>query len=262
VDLSPRLAGALLAAASTLVALPASAQILNVQPLIAAPTDPKNGVTFAADASADVRRGNTQLVALTGSALCEMRRGRHLFFLIARGDYAEKAGDAFVSKDLEHFRYRITLKGPLEAEAFIQHDRDDFRRLALRALGGVGPRLHLHPFASFDAAIGAAVMVEHERFSQGPERDAGISENDLRLSTYLYLTTDVGPKLKLGNTTYVQPRLDRRGDIRLLNELAVIAKANDHLALKLTYTSAYDSQPPEGVSPLDTTLKGSIQVTF
>lgn len=261
-DLSPRLAAALLAAASLFVARPAAAQILNVQPLIPAPTDPKDGVTFSADASADVRKGNTQLVALTGSALCELRAGRHLFFLIARGDYAEKTGDPFVSKDLEHFRYRVTLHGPLEAETFIQHDRDDFRRLALRALGGIGPRFHLHPFASFDAAIGAALMLEHERFSQGPERDAGTDQTDLRLSTYLYLTTDVGPKLKLGNTTYVQPRIDRAHDIRVLNELAVIAKANDHLALKLTYTSAYDSEPPDGVIPLDTTLKGSVQVTF
>ena len=42
----------------------------------------------------------------------------------------------------------------------------------------------------------------------------------------------------------------------------MLAKANDHLSLKLTFTSAYDSAPPDGVIPLDTTLKGALQVTF
>lgn len=261
-DLLPRLSGALLAAAVTLVALPAAAQIINVQPLIAAKQGSEDRVTFVAEASADVRSGNTQLVALSGSALCEVRRGRHLFFLLARGDFAEKSGDPFVSKDLEHFRYRITLTGPLEIESFIQHDRDDFRRLALRALVGVGPRLHLHPSRGFEVAVGAAGMLEHERLGGGDELDAGDDYTNARLSTYLFLSTEVGPRLKLGNTTYVQPRVDRANDVRAFNELAVLAKANDHLSLKLTFTSAYDSAPPEGVIPLDTTLKGALQVTF
>lgn len=261
-DLLPRFCGALLAAASALVALPAAAQIINVQPLIAAKQGSEDHINFVAEASADVRSGNTELVALAGSALCEVRRGRHLFFLLARGDFAEKSGDPFVSKDLEHFRYRITVNGPVEVESFIQHDRDDFRRLALRALVGAGPRLHLNPFAGFEVALGAAVMLEHERLAKGPEVDAGDDYTNARLSTYLILSTEVGPRLKLGNTTYVQPRVDRESDVRAFNELAVLAKANDHLSLKLTFTSAYDSAPPEGVIPLDTTLKGALQVTF
>jgi hypothetical protein len=262
VSLAHSLAAALLAAASLLVALPAAAQIVNVQPLIASSQGAEDGVTFVAEGSADVRSGNTRLVSLSANGLCEVRRGRHLIFLLARGDFAEKSGDAFVSKDLEHLRYRITLTGPLEAETFVQHDRDAFRRLALRVLVGAGPRLHLQPFGGFEAAVGAAVMLEHERLGAGDEPDAGAENDDLRLSTYLFLSTDVGPRLKLGNTTYVQPRLDRFRDVRVFNELALIAKATEHFAVKMTFTSAYDSAPPEGVIPLDTTLKGAIQVNF
>jgi hypothetical protein len=262
VDLLPRFFGALLAASSALVALPAAAQIINVQPLIAAKQGSEDRVTIAFEASADVRSGNTQLVSLAGSGLCELRRGRHLFFLLARGDYAERSGEPFLSKDLEHFRYRITVTGPLEVETFIQHDRDAFRRLALRALVGVGPRLHLRPSRGFDVAVGASMMLEHERLGGGDELDAGADYTNARLSTYLLLSTEIGPRLKLGNTTYVQPRIDRIRDVRAFNELAVLAKANDHLSLKLTFTSAYDSAPPDDVIPLDTTLKGALQVTF
>jgi hypothetical protein len=261
VDLSHCFAGALLAASSVLVAVPAAAQIVNVQPLIAG-QDGKDGVTLVVEGSADVRSGNTRLVSLSASGLCEVRRGRHLLFFLARGDFAEKSGDPFVSKDLEHLRYRISLAGPLEAETFVQHDRDDFRRLALRVLVGAGPRLHLRPFTGFEAAVGAAVMLEHERLGGGDAPDAGTENDDFRLSTYLFLSTELAPRLKLGNTIYVQPRLDHFEDVRVFNELSLLAKATDHVAVKVTFTSAFDSVPPEGVSPLDTTLKGALQVNF
>jgi hypothetical protein len=262
VSLATRLCTPLLVASSLLAARPAAAQIVNVQPLIASNKGAVDGETVVAEGSADVRSGNTRLVSLSASGLGEVRRGRHLIFLLARGDFSEKSGDPFVNKDLEHLRYRIALTGPLEAETFVQHDRDAFRRLALRVLVGAGPRLHLQPFGGFEAAVGAAVMVEHERLGAGDARDAGAESDDLRLSTYLFLSTDVGPRLKLGNTTYVQPRLDRFRDVRVFNELALIARATEHFAVKLTYTSAYDSAPPDGVIPLDTTLKGAIQINF
>jgi uncharacterized protein DUF481 len=262
VRFSPRLATALLVATGILVARPATAQIVNVQPLIASQQSGADGVSGAVEGSADVRSGNTRLVSLSASGLGEVRRGRHLLFLLARGDFAEKSGDPFVSKDLEHLRYRLTISEPFEAETFVQHDRDAFRRLALRVLVGAGPRLHLQPFGGFEAAVGAAVMLEHERLGGGDEPDAGSENDDFRLSTYLFLSTEIGPRLKLGNTIYVQPRLDRFHDVRVFNELALIARATEHFAVKLTYTSAYDSAPPEGVIPLDTTLKGAIQVNF
>jgi hypothetical protein len=259
---SRRLTPAVLVAASALLARPAAAQIVNVQPLIASQQTAGDGVTLVGEGSADVRSGNTRLVSLSASALGEVRSGRHLVFLLARGDFAEKAGDPFVSKDLEHLRYRITLSGPVEAESFVQHDRDAFRRLALRVLVGAGPRLHLKPFGGFEAAVGAAVMLEHERLGDAAEADSGAEIDDFRLSTYLFLSTEVGPRLKLGNTTYVQPRIDRFNDVRVFNELSLIARATDHFAVKLTFTSAYDSAPPQGVIPLDTTLKGALQVNF
>ncbi len=256
------LATALLVASSALVTLPAAAQIVNVQPLIASRQGATDGVTFALEGSADVRTGNTRLVSLSANGLVEVRKGRHLVFALARGDFAERAGDVFVSKDLEHLRYRITIKTPVEAETFVQHDRDAFRRLALRVLVGAGPRLRLRPFGGFEAAVGAAVMLEHERLGGGADADAGAENSDFRLSTYLVISTEVGPRLKLGNTTYIQPRLDQLTDVRVFNELALVAKATEHFAVKLTFTSAYDSVPPEGVIPLDTTLKGAIQINF
>ncbi|WP_438023660.1 DUF481 domain-containing protein [Sorangium sp. So ce233] len=256
-----RLACTSLALSLALLASSAGAQIVNVHPLIAA-NGGKDGLAVAVEGSADVRTGNTRLVALSGSAIAGYRAGRHQAFLMTRAEFSEENGDPIVNKDLEHLRYRLTLTGPLEAEAFVQHDRDDFRRLALRALVGAGPRLRVAPFEGFEAAAGVAFMLEHEQLGSGDEPDAGEKVTDARLSAHLVLASSVTPHLKLGNTFYLQPRLDRPGDVRVLSETSLLATATKHLSIKMAFGSAYDAEPPAGVAPLDATLKSTLQVSF
>ncbi|WP_437671679.1 DUF481 domain-containing protein [Sorangium sp. So ce131] len=250
-----------LAVALELVTSPASAQIVNVHPLVAA-NGGKEGLSVTVDGSADVRTGNTRLLALGGSATAGYRAGRHQVFLMARAEFSQEAGDPIVNKDLEHLRYRLSVKGPLEAEVFLQHDRDAFRRLALRALAGAGPRLRVAPIPGFEAALGLALLLEHERLSSGAEPDAGDEVFDARLSTYLVLATSVTPHLTLGNTFYLQPRLDRAGDVRVLSESSLLAAVTKHVSVKMSLSSAYDAQPPAGVLPLDATLKSALQLSF
>jgi hypothetical protein len=251
------------AALAALFPARASAQIVNVQPLIGAQQDQaKEGFSLAFEGSADVRRGNTSLVQLSGSAVGLYRTGRHLVFVLVRGDYGENNEQAFLSKDLEHARYRMDITGPLAGEVYIQHDRDDFRRLALRALAGAGPRVHFAWWGLFTATFGASYMLEHERIGAGDYRDAGEDVVAHRLSTYAVLGTIVSERLSLAVTMYAQPRVDQFSDVRVLCETALLSKATKYLSLKLALTSAYDSLPPSDVAPLDATMKGALQANF
>ena len=103
----------------------ASAQIVNVQPLLAG--DAGEGPSGAVEASGDWRGGNTDLLLVAGSVIGQYKGERHVVFLLARGEYGENAGERFVGKHLEHLRYRFSLIGPLQLEAFAQHDADEFR---------------------------------------------------------------------------------------------------------------------------------------
>lgn len=241
----------------------ASAQIVNVQPLIGAQQDKaKEGASLAFEGSADVRRGNTSLVTLSGSAVGLYRSGRHLVFLLVRGDYGENNDAIFLSKDLEHARYRIDIKGPLAGEVYVQHDRDDFRRLSLRALGGLGPRLHFGWWNLFSATFGTSYMLEHEILAGGDYADAGEDVLSHRMSTYVTLETLVSERLSLAVTMFAQPRLDEFGDVRVLCETSMLSKATKYLSMKLSLTSAFDARPPRGVAPLDTAMKGALQANF
>lgn len=253
--------GLLFAAGAALAPAEAAAQIVNVQPLISA-DDQKEGFSFAIEGSGEIRRGNTNLLAISGGGVAQYRAGRHFGFILARGEFGTRNDVAFMNKDLEHARYRVNVAGPLAAEVFVQHDRDAFRRLSLRALGGLGPRLTLVRWKALNSAIGAAYMLEYERLAEGDEPDSGLGTLAHRLSSYFLLSTHVTEYLDLGVTMYMQPRLDRDHDVRVLCETSLLSKAGDYISLKLTLTSAYDSDPPSGVAPLDTTLKGALQASF
>ncbi|AKT42828.1 uncharacterized protein CMC5_070560 [Chondromyces crocatus] len=248
-------------ALALLTASPAAAQIVNVQPLIGGDVE-KQGLSVTFEGSADMRRGNTNITSLSGSAVGQYRTGRHLFFLLLRGDFGENADVTFLNKDLEHFRYRVDLPGPFSWEAFVQHDRDAFRRLSLRALFGTGPRIHIVRWTKFEAALGMAYMLENEELALGNFPDSGLVVLAQRLSTYCVLSTRLSDNLQVAATIYLQPRLDWIYDVRVLHESSILAKATKHFSLKLTMTSAFDAEPPAGVAPLDTTVRGSFLATF
>lgn len=235
-------------------------QIVNVQPLIAAPD--AEGASAALEAALDVRTGNTQLLLLSASALGRLRIGQHLWFLLLRQEFGVQGGERFLDKDFEHLRYRYDLLEWLQLEAFGQHDRDEFRRLAARMLWGGGVRVPFQPAPELELAAGIAYLWELERLSAGSEADAGAVSAAHRLSSYVTLALRLDERLRLGQSTYAQPRVTQPEDIRLLNETELLVSLNEMLALKLTFSLGYDSRPPIGRRALDTATKTSLQLRF
>jgi hypothetical protein len=232
-----------------------------VQPLIA-----KNaygdGPHGALEAATDWRSGNTDLFLLSGNVLASYRRDRHLLFLFGRGEYGSKGSERFASSDLEHLRYRVVVHPPFELEAFAQHDRDEFRRMALRALAGAGPRLHVVESKPMDLAFGVAYLFEYEKLASGHEADSGEVQHNHRLSSYGSLILRVTETLALAYTLYVQPRLDDFADVRVLSDTELAVTVVPHVALKIALTLTYDSEPPISVKQTDGIRKAMIQLSF
>lgn len=242
-------------------AVPAAhGQIVNVQPLLAAPEEaPASG---AVEGALDVRTGNTRLMLLSASALGRVRSGRHSWFVLLRYEMGVQGGERFLDKDFEHLRYRFELLEALQLEAFVQHDRDEFRRLAARLVWGTGVRVPFHPAEPLELALGAAYLWELERLSSGPEPDSGAVSVSHRLSSYATLQLRLDEHLQLGQSTYAQPRWDRPDDIRVLNETELLVSLREELRLKLSFALGYDSLPPAGRRKLDTASKTSLQLRF
>jgi hypothetical protein len=239
----------------------AAAQIINVQPLVAK-HEMKKGLEVAIDGSLDWRTGNVDLLLAAGNLVARYRNGRHHLFLLGHAEIGIRAGTQFLSKDLEHLRYRVQVWGPFDLEAFLQHDRDEFRRVALRVVWGGGTRLRLIMTRRIELAIAVAYLGEYIQLREDDKYDAGAIRLMHRASTYATFLVRINKTFTLLETVYAQPRLGLPQDVRLLEDLELSASVTDHFAMKVGWALAFDNVPPIGVTPLDTSMRVAFQLSW
>jgi putative salt-induced outer membrane protein YdiY len=254
----------LVAATVATLAIPrhGRAQIVNVQSQIG---EVPEGVSGQVDAAADFRRGNTNVLILSGAVTVRYKHDDHLVFAVAKGEYGEVGdpGSTFIKHTFEHLRYRLTLTPRFTVEAFAQHELDEFRRLKLRALAGAGGRFTLLGRANFSLVVGVAYMLEHEELdAKVGAADAGDSYTNHRLSSYLMGGFKLNDQVALSESVYLQPRLDEPSDLRVLNETQLYVKLNDRFSFKTTLVLAHDSDPPDLLKDTDVVLQSGISYKF
>ncbi|HET7504098.1 MAG TPA: DUF481 domain-containing protein [Kofleriaceae bacterium] len=246
----------------TAAARGARAQIVNVQGALAkAPAT--DGITGQVEVKGAWREGNNPLFDVGGAGSLLVRRGAVLGLVLARGEYGTSRGLTLARKSFEHLRARVTLDCRWRWEVFAQHEYDQFRRLSLRALVGAGPALQLLETKAAAMLAGAAYLYEYNRLDTRPGTlDAGQRTAVSRASVYLTGHEDVGSSAAFVETVYVQPRLTDPADLRLLGELSIVSKLSSWLALKNSFTVAYDRNPPDGIKRYDTQLDLGAVFTF
>ena len=249
-----------------MVAAPAlaHAQIVNVQGALARAPE-QDGIGGQVEAKVNWREGNNPLFDIGGAGTLLVRQGRFLGLALARGEYGTSRGLTLTRKSFEHLRARVEIDCRWRWEAFAQHEYDQFRRLSLRALAGTGPALQIVASKEATVLAGAAYMIEIERLDRRMSdavRDAGRRTTAHRASVYLTGHEELSAGVSIVETVYAQPRLDEPSDVRLLGELAVLTKLSSRIALKNSFTVAYDDTPPDGVKRYDTQLELAVIVTF
>jgi hypothetical protein len=250
----------LLLLAVLLTAPLAQAQISNIQALF--PRDAPEGLSGGVELSGDWRTGSVELLVARGLLLGQWRSGPHTLLAAVRGEYGFAGERRIISKVLEHVRYRHQLTSWLSAEALAQHEYDEFRRLQLRAITGVGVRLA--PWHTEQAALflGVTPLLEHERLRPDEAPDAGLRRTVLRLSSYLLAQVELMENVSLVESFYIQPRVDRLSNLRILNETQLAVRPNARLTFSIGFTLAYDSLPPANVPEVDTQLRTALGVKF
>lgn len=234
----------------------AEARIVNVES--AASRKAEEGLSAELEGALLWATGNTEVTQASGAIGLLFLDGPHRLFFSGSAAYGIERGNTYVNNVFEHLRYRHRVAGPLSGEAFVQHEFDEFRRLQFRALFGAGPRLEFLFAEAGEIALGTAWMLEVERFSDDGAPDAGQEEVNQRWSNYLAVAAEITEGIDLAHTFYAQPRFDDFADFRLLSESAAVLGVKDWLAVKITFTAAYDSRPPAEVEKLDTTYTTSL----
>ena len=238
---------------------PLAAQV-NIEALRRDTVGPGLSGTFGTDFS--VRTGNVQLVELGVHGRADLVRGRTATFLVGGGSLGFLGGSQFTSDGLLHLRQAWILRPWLEPEWYTQVNYDKPRRLDFRALAGGGLRMRLFHDATTRLWAQSGLMLEHERLDLPAGATHPVKTTVVRSSSYLAFRIVAGENLVLTTTTYMQPRVARPGDFRLLENLALAVSVTRALAVTITFDLRYDSEPPEDIRKLDTALRTGLTVAF
>ena len=233
----------------------ASAQIVNVQPILGASDD--EGLQAELGGSVDYKTGNIELLIARGSLLATYRQGDHRIISSSLGEVGFKDDTEFMERVFTHLRWQWSISDTLTWETYGQVASDEYKSLAVRALAGTGGRLELVRGPAVSAAVGLAYMFEHE------ETLASVVTDSHRASVYVTGRFAVSPLLALMNTTYYQPRLDAvLDDFRISSETSLSVKLTKKLALSLGWSIAYDAAPPEGIESLDSATTAALKLSL
>lgn len=220
------------------------------------------GLSGQAAVDFTLRAGNVELLLFAPSARVDLVGARWSMFLVARGDFGWQEGERFSNQGLAHLRYGRALSGRLRLEAFTQLDYDRARQLTRRTLAGAGPRATLLASGAWDAALGSAVMVEHEELDLPPGAVHPRETDAIRWSSYVTARGAAGERLAAVATLYAQPRLSDFGDLRVLGDARVSVQLAGALSLQTAGVIRWDGRPPDGTDELDVTLRTGVGIEW
>ncbi len=268
----------------TTTAPPAEANIVNVQSAMSG--DVKPGLTFKLTGSLKWFTGNADIMFLTGSPMATIKAGKHLLLGFGNVAFATSNDTRIIFRTYEHIRYRYKAKKWLTPEVFVQHAFDEFRRLSIRALAGVGPSFKVLDLPTVDLSLGVAYMFEYEKYSQldvddgmGGQRECTPADDDPmadppficdtngtqknhRGSTYLMGSYNLDDRVSIVESLYFQPRLDDFSDFRIMSDTTLKVALTKRVSIANSFVVAYDADPPTGVKELDTRMLASATLTF
>jgi len=238
----------------------ASAQIVNVQSVLA--TEADQGLSGSVRGSIDYRTGNIDVLRLSALATTTYRQEDHHLIAILKGDFGKASGDRYIARTFEHLRYRNQLTDRFIVEGFLQHEYDQFRRLELRALAGLGGAVRLLRGKRYNLSVGVAYMPEYERLRDDEQSDAGQDSFFHRTSSYANGAIELDKRIQFVQTVYAQPRINKPSDARYLSESQFVVQLTEHLTQTTSFSIAYDTRPPEAIEKRDTALKSTLIYSF
>jgi hypothetical protein len=220
------------------------------------------GWSVSIQGSLDAREGNTTGVDASAGGGTGFQTGRHMAFIFGSAEFARYNDTTSIDNSFVHARYNYEFLSWLWGEAFAQAQTDQFQRILLRDLVGVGPRFAIYQSKDFDVYFGTGWMVEHDTIDVLPGSNDRADYYAHRWNNYVSINYQLDTRVTFASTLYAQPRWNDFSDVRMLEETALIFKITKVLSAAITGSYHYDSQPPAGVKTTDIDVKNVLSVTF
>ncbi len=224
---------------------------------------PREGFSGAFDLGFDADYGNTEQRNVSTGIKLQHYRQKRTNFVIANYEYGESSGSKTKNKSFVHYRHIYQHKTEYAYEGFAQLSSNEFTRLNLRGLLGGGVRLSLGKVTEKRAfLLGLGAFYEREEL----DTDASLGEDETsdaaRLSTYFVMKFHFNDYVSMVSSTYYQPEFGKFSDFRAIEDLSLVSKLTERLALKLGLFVGHDSEPPADVDHTDVSVNIGLSVEF
>ena len=190
-------------------------------------------------ASFSATKNVEKIFQLDLSAHLQYKTEKDLYLILGNYNFLKGANRKLIDNSFFHLRYNRKLNAVVRWEVFTQQQSNVITRIESRFLAGTGPRFKIMSNKVLRLYAGALVMYEAEK----ERADSLVLHHDFRNSSYVSLSWTPTKQLELVSTSFYQPRLDKFGDYRLLNQETVKVRVTNKLAVTLNWNYLYDSFP-------------------
>lgn len=224
--------------------------------------DPQPGFSGLLGASLDLKAGNVDYFEVQGNGQLNYNWDIHGLLLSSTAGYGKTQGDAFAKNAFGHLRWTAMWHERVGSEVFTQIEYDQFLRKQLRALFGLGPRFLIIRTQTFETFGGVGYMLEREVLDIPASDPHPARSINHRMTSYLSLKWNPSDPVSLVQTLYVQPRIDRPKDLRMLEQADLRVAITKLLTIKTSVTVLYDGRPPQDVKKTNLTLTQGVDLVF
>ena len=187
-----------------------------------------------------------------------IRKFKEKILFLGSYNIGKQSNKYFKNELFTHLRlnvYPISKKEPYSGEAFYQAQKDNFELLQIRQLFGCGARFETSRKKPFRLAFGFGMMADHEKI-------INVAHNVVVRSTNYFSLMYKTQKINTFGVIYLQPRIVKSSDFRVLSEVTNEIKINKIVSFNITFNYRYDSDTPEGVIKNELKSMGSLKYDF
>lgn len=242
---------------SFVFSLDAHAQIVNVESKRMV-TDTV-GWTGSLGGNMSLTQNVSSVFSANAFATVQWKTKHNLYLFLGDYTFLRGADKNFIDQAFLHVRFNHKITPVTRLEAFTQFQNNKVTKINQRFLWGLGLRFKLNATAeNMKMFLGVAAMYEYEEEATEPVN----YHRYFRNSSYFSFTWKPNEIVTLVSTSFLQPRLDKPSDFRVLNQESLSMAITKKLSVTVSWDFLYDTTPAEGVPGMNYTLKTGILYQF
>lgn len=174
--------------------------------------------------------------------------------------YGESEGDVIARNLKTGLTFDLHPKDLFSPFAFVDAERDAFRKLDVRTNAGAGVKYIIARSEAGELSISAAALHDYENFTQPAGDSALMSRSNARWSLRGKASREFSSGLRFENTSWYKPVWDDGGDYNIDTLTKVSVRLSSKIGLNLSWNYRRDSTPPPNVKPDDQTFQAGVTI--